>query len=238
MRVFLAEGVRETCVALRAPAATVPCDHLEMGSLVLLRPRPGVYGQLRLAFEPPRSASWRMLGRSPGEYRFVVHQGDRAALHRSIEAAVRTLRRWPILSGHVGLADPSPRLARTLWDLSGLLIERDRVRRTRDRLTDVDPAVPPDTPLRAELADRAAQARLRLRHLGVQARDQLTHLTRLAAETDAFVRHEQASAAARAALRASDYLLSPAAPAPPDDEALDLADHTSAVLRAYRELTA
>jgi hypothetical protein len=61
----MAEGVRETVVGPRAPASSVPCDELAMGSIVVLRPRPGMHGRLRVSFDVPRAAGWRLFGRSP-----------------------------------------------------------------------------------------------------------------------------------------------------------------------------
>ncbi|GAA2708809.1 MULTISPECIES: hypothetical protein [Actinoplanes] len=236
MRVYLAEGVQETVVGLRAPASSVPCDQLELGSIVVLRPRPGLHGQLRVSFEVPRAAGWRLFGRSPSDYRFVVQQDDRADLRRAVDAAVLTMDRWPVLRDHVGLSDPSPKLAQAVWELAGLLTDRDRVRLTWEQLTEADPDVPRGSPLRAELAARATHARARLRELDVAAGSRVGHLTRLADQTEAFVRQQQALANARALLRESDYLIGAPSPAP-GHETLDLAEHTSAVLTAYRELT-
>ncbi|BCY12608.1 hypothetical protein [Actinoplanes sp. L3-i22] len=236
MRVYMAEGVRETVVGLRAPASSVPCDELAMGSIVVLRPRPEMHGQLRVSFDVPRTAGWRLFGRSPSDYRFVVHEDDRVDLRRAVDAAILTMDRWPALSGHVGLADPSPRLAQAIWELADLLMSRDRVRLTWEQLIEVDPDVPRTSPIRAELAARADQARAHLKDLDTETATRITHLTRLADETDSFVRRERALANARAALRNSDYLLGTPTP-PANTEAQDLADHTSAVLTAYRELT-
>jgi hypothetical protein len=66
----------------------------------------------------------------------------------------------------------------------------------------------------------------------------LAHLSRLADETESFVRRQRALAEARETLRSADYLLDTGDPAlVPADFAADLADHTSSVLEAYQELT-
>ncbi|MEV6350433.1 hypothetical protein [Actinoplanes sp. NPDC051851] len=243
MRLYLAEGVAETVVGRRPPSAPFACDHLVLGSLVLVRPRETLLGQQRITYAVPRTAGWRLLGRTPGDYRVLTHRDDRADLRRAADAAVMILDRWPLLRDYLPMDEPSATLAAALWSLTGVLTDRHEVRLSHARLTDIDPAVPRGSRIHAELTDRADQARLHLRRLDTSVAHRIRHLTRMADETEAFVRQEQAISGARALLRDTTHLLddpaalSPALPPPPTDDAADLADHTSAVMSAYRDLS-
>jgi hypothetical protein len=138
----------------------------------------------------------------------------------------------------VALADPSPTLAVALWELAGVLLDRGRVRDSWTRLSAVGRSVPADSPMRAEVAERTDRARTRVDRLDDTVTTRLQHLSRLADETESFVRRRRALAEAREALRSAEYLLDSGDPGHlPPDSAADLADHTSAVLAAYQELT-
>jgi len=96
--------------------------------------------------------------------------------------------------------------------------------------------VPDGTTTAAELADRIARADADLARLTADIDQRRTHLWRLADEVAGFVTEQQALARANAMIRDVDQRRG--LPAPPSaDAAGELADHTTAVLAAYRELT-
>ena len=236
MTLYFAEGATRTLLGRRPPAVTGPCDHLELGAFTIVKPRPLLPGEPPVSFGVPRIAGWRILGRSRSDYRVVIVQPDRQDLHRAADAVILTLDRWPKLRRYLDLDDPGPTLATAVWDLAGVLLERGQVRASRDQLADIDRDVPADSPIRTELAERAERAGAVLARLDADVAARVDHLTRLADETEAFVAQERALARARAVLENADNLLG-AAPAATFDSAADLAEHTSAVLAAYRELT-
>jgi cytosine/adenosine deaminase-related metal-dependent hydrolase len=106
----------------------------------------------------------------------------------------------------------------------------------RQRLVLSGVGVPEGTTTAVELADRIARAGEDLARLSADIDQRRTHLWRLADETAGFVTEQQALARANAMIRDADRHRGIAVPAPAD-AAGDLADHTSAVLAAYRELT-
>jgi hypothetical protein len=237
VRIYLAEGMHRTLVGRRPPTVRGRCDSLRHGSVTVIRPRPGP-GLRPPGFAIPRAAGWRILGRSRDDYRMLNADPDRDAMRRAAAATVLALEYWPLLRAHVALADPGPALAVALWDLAGVLVERGRVRDSWTRLSAVGRGVPADSPMRAEVAERTDRARARTERLDGAVTTRLQHLSRLADETESFVRRQRALAEAREALRSADYLLDTGdATHRPPDTAADLADHTSAVLAAYRELT-
>jgi hypothetical protein len=237
VRIYLAEGLHRTLVSLRPPTVRGRCDRLSHGSMTVIRPRP-VPGLWPAGFAVPRVAGWKILGRSRADYRMLNADPDRDAMRRAAAATVLALECWPSLRSYVALSDPSPALAAALWELAGVLLERERARGSLNRLSDVGRGVPADSPIRAEVAERADRARDRVVLLDGDVTTRLHHLTRLADETESFVRRQRALAEAREALRSADYLLATGDPAAlPTDTAADLAEHTSAVLTAYQELT-
>lgn len=235
MRIYLAEGLHRTLVSRRPPTVRGGCDRLRHGSVTVVRPRPAD-GSRAPGFAIPRIAGWTFLGRTRDDYRMLNADPDRDAMRRAAAATVLALECWPSLRSYVALSDPSPALAVALWDLAGILLERERVRASLNRLSDVGRGVPADSPVRGEVAERAGQARERVVALDGDVTTRLFHLTRLADETESFVRRQRALAEAREALRSADYLLETVSSVPADSAA-DLAEHTSAVLGAYQELT-
>jgi hypothetical protein len=170
-----------------------PYDRLTFGRVTIVRPRTPAPGAAPVGFAIPNLAAWRFLGRSRDDYRMVNVTADRKTLSRAADATILVLGCWPSLREHVALADPSPALAVALWDLTGVLLERERVRESCARLSDVG--------------------------------------------RESFARRQKALDEARAVLRSADYLMVTGDHTRPVDPAADLADHTTAVLAAYRELT-
>jgi hypothetical protein len=237
VRIYLAEGLHRTLVSLRPPAVRGRCDRLSHGSITVFRPRPA-NGWGPPGFAIPRIAGWGVLGRSRADYRMLNADPERDAMRRAATATILALDCWPALRAYVALSDPSPALAAALWDLAGVLLERERARRSLTDLSDAGRAIPAGDPMRIEVAERAGRAHDRISFLDGDVSVRLHHLTRLADETESFVRRQRALAAAREALHSADYLLETGDPARfPPDPATDLAEHTSAVLTAYQELT-
>ncbi|WP_305784214.1 hypothetical protein [Symbioplanes lichenis] len=238
MKLFLAEGPAGTLLSTRAPFTRVPCDRLTLGAIVVVRPRPGE--EAADAFAPPRAPWWRgSRGAAEPVHRWVSAPEDRQPLTTAADAAVLTLHRWPSLRRYVDLDDPGPALATALWELAGTLLDRGRVRATLAELIGTQAELPAGSGLVAEIAERADLARARTARLDTAVAAQVGHLTRLADETEAFVERQEALQRARSVLRDADYLVQSApAPGVPLPDAADLADRTSAVLAAYRELTA
>ena len=239
MRIYLAEGSNRTLIGRRPPAVSGPCDHLELGAVTVVRPRPGPDDDPLVEFAIPRTAGWKILRRSRDDYRMLNARSDRETMRRAADATILALGHWPALRSHVALADPSPALATALWDLAGVLVERDRVRASWNRLAKAGRGVPANSPIHAQVAERVAQARNRIERLNADVTARVGHLTRLADQTEAFVRRQRALDEARAILRDADYLLETGDPArlPGSDTVADLAEQTSAVLAAYQELT-
>jgi hypothetical protein len=236
VRIYLAEGSNRTLVSRRPPAVSGPVDHLELGNVTIVRPRES---EEQVRFAIPRTAGWRLLGRSRADYRMIDVLADRNALGRAADATIVTLGHWPALRSHVALADPSPTLAQALWDLAGVLVERSRVRASLGKLSSAGRGVPRDSPIHGQVAARIARARERMSRLDGEISARVRHLTRLADETELFVGRQKAIDAAQAVLRDADYLLETGDPGrlSRSDGGADLAEHTSAVLAAYRELT-
>src|SRR5439155_11769563 len=123
---------------------------------------------------------------------------DRDVFRRGLTAASHTVRIWPVLRAVVGLDDPSPALARSLWALAGVLTERVPVREAHRKLTEATRTVPADSPVHLELTSRLAQVESTRRRLDARIRRHLADLTTLAGEVDRFVAEQQALAEARA----------------------------------------
>jgi hypothetical protein len=160
---------------------------------------------------------------------------ERAAFSRALVAAHRVRRTWPELGSMIDPASADHSLTCALDDLATLLVRRQEIRRLRTGLDGVRrEAVPADS--RAVLA--LAEQRERTEQLWLATAEQANHILRsietaaLAGET--FVRERQIGATARQAELVLARLTAGAAPV---DAAPALAEHTTAVLDAYRELS-
>jgi hypothetical protein len=169
-------------------------------------------------------------------HQVLTHHDDRSVVTRAAERVRYVAAAWPALHAHVDLDDPSPVLVRQLWDLTLLVGERATARDLRSRLVASGYGVPAGTTTAAELADRIARVDEDLSRLDTDIGQRRAHLRRLADEVAAFVTERQALARANAMIRDADRRHGIPAPTSPDAVA-DLADHTAAVLAAYRELT-
>jgi hypothetical protein len=169
-------------------------------------------------------------------HQVLTHHHDRAVVNRATDRVRYIAAAWPGLRVHVALDNPAPVLVRQLWDLTLLVGERAAARDLRRRLMVAGYGVPAGTTTAAELADRIARTDDDIARPDADIDQRCAHLRRLADEVAAFVTEQEALARANAMIRDADRRHGVPTPASPDAVA-DLADHTTAVLAAYRELT-
>jgi hypothetical protein len=165
--------------------------------------------------------------------RRVTGTRERAVLCAAHEAVTELRAARPRLGGLAAQLQPAV-LDRMLWDLAGVLAERDRVRVAEQQVRAVLDQLPRDEPMAAGLGQR----RERLAELR-QALDECTarRLACLTAAADTcrgLVADQEIAARAAAATQAADAVLGSSEP--PDDGGTDLAERLAAVLDAYRQL--
>jgi hypothetical protein len=170
-------------------------------------------------------------------HQVLTHYDDRAVIERATRNVRATAAAWPRLRSHVALDDPSPVLVTQLWDLTLLVGERSAARQLRHDLTVSGVGVPAGSATALELADRTAVVEQDLAQLDTAIHERQTHLWQLAHQVRAFVDEQDALARARATIRDVDQRRGISSTAPGPTAGGDLADHTAAVLAAYRELT-
>jgi hypothetical protein len=172
---------------------------------------------------------------SDGHLALTRHE-DRAVIDQAVRCVRYTTGVWPRLRAVVDLDDPAPVLVRQLWDLAVTVSQRAEVRDLRQRLLAAGHGVPAGSTTAANLADRIVRTDEELARLTTDIDQRRQHLQRLTDEAAAFVTEQQALARANAMIRDADQRNGVPTPAPPSIVS-DLADHTTAVLAAYRELT-
>ncbi|GLW28594.1 hypothetical protein [Actinoplanes regularis] len=170
-------------------------------------------------------------------HQVLTHHDDRDVVRRAARNVRATAAAWPDLRAHVALDDPSPVLAAQLWDLTLLVGQRSTARQLRQNLAIAGVGVPAGSATALELADRIAGVNQDLAHLDAVIRQRQTQLWQLAHQVRAFVDEQEALARARATIRDTDQRRGGPATEPAPNAAGELADHTAAVLAAYRELT-
>lgn len=206
------------------------------GALVLLV---GAAVATVLAFV--RAGFPRLVGHRSGEPPPVLDDpGDRAVLAEAAEHVRVIVRIWPALGPLGGPADPGGLLDETMRDLRAVLVERQELRQVHRRLR---LAVPPQSPsVRAELDNRRLLVAERIRESDADIRCRLRSLAILAQACTGYVSHRDELARTRQLVDEADAALSAASAAPArwSESTVDLAEwseHTTAVVRAYRELT-
>lgn len=168
-------------------------------------------------------------------HQVLTHYDDRDVIKRAASNVRYTATTWPQLRAHVDLDDPAPVLVGQLWDLTVLVGERASVRELLQRLQMAGHGLPEGTTTATELADRITRTETDLDRLTADIDQRRTQLWRLAKEVGAFVGEQEALARANAMIHDADQRRG--LPAPAANAVGELADHTSAVLAAYRELT-
>jgi hypothetical protein len=172
-------------------------------------------------------------------HRVLRHADDTSAFTTARQAAGRVIEAWPRIGAMVGVADPGPVLARSLWTLSDVLVSRGALRDQRDELEQIRTDLPTDTEVSREVDGRVTQLDTALAAFDTQVQLRLAAFTDLSERCERYVREERAVTRAREAVLRADQALGDT-PAPADgalEPGHDLADRTSAVLDAYHELT-
>jgi hypothetical protein len=153
-------------------------------------------------------------------HRVLHHAEDTRAFATARQASEQVVDAWPRIGAMVGVADPGPALARSLWTLSEVLVSRSALRDQRDELEQIHTDLPTGTEVWRDVDDRVVQLATALSALDTEV-------------------HARAIARAREAVQRADQVLGDTLA--PVDGALEpgheLADRTAAVLDAYRELT-
>jgi hypothetical protein len=233
VKLYLAEGKTWTLVTRRSPSVSVPSDFFEVGSVVIVRPRSGSDTEM---FATPRARRLLRRGGEDEGHFLLTSREDRDDLRRAADAAVLVQHEWPSVRNCLGLDDPGPTLADALWDLAGVLAERATVQTAVVEFAWIQPQLPQDSSIGKDMAETARKAAAKLDQLDQRVTARLVDLSRLADETEAFVHQQTMIEHARSVIRNADFLenIDDASTA---DNTKDLAEQTSAVLAAYRELT-
>jgi hypothetical protein len=172
-------------------------------------------------------------------HRVIRHAEDTHAFTTARQACDHVIDAWPRIGAMVGVADPGPVLAQSLWTLSEVLVNRSALRDQRDELEQVRIDLPTHTEVWREVDDRVTQLKATLAVFDTEVDARLAAITDLSERCQRYVREERAIAHAREALLRADRSLGDTLT--PIHGALEpsreLADRTAAVLAAYRELT-
>jgi len=188
-------------------------------------------------------AAWPLLARllrPRGEYeRAISDDAGRADLARARAAVHRITVAWPHLGALVDEA-AQPTLDEALWYLAADLLQRAEVRAARAEIEQVLADLPEGDPERTALSSRAGDLGAIDQRLDATVATQVERLERLADECARHLIAQATQERMESATRRADSLLGagaaePATPATPDPAA-ELAERTSAVLGAYREL--
>ncbi|GIM98162.1 hypothetical protein [Paractinoplanes toevensis] len=180
----------------------------------------------RTTFAIPRDPGARVL-RTPEE---------RAAYGRAVAVARRIRRTWPALPGMIDPDAADATLTHALDDLASLLVRRQEIRALRTGLRNVRMAdVPADSPAALALAEQRQRTEQLWLDSAAQANRILRSIDETALAGETFVREQRIGATAR---QAEQVLARLTAGAPPAESAPELADRTTVVLDAYRELAA
>jgi hypothetical protein len=172
-------------------------------------------------------------------HRVLRHVEDTQAFTTARQDTERVIDAWPGIAAMVGIADPGPVLAGSLWTLSEVLVSRSTLRDRRDELELIRADLPTDTEVWREVDDRVGQIDAALASFDTEVDARLAAFADLSEGCQRYVREERAIARAGEALlraeQAMGHALPPVKGAP--EPGHDLADRTVAVLAAYRELT-
>jgi hypothetical protein len=175
-------------------------------------------------------------------HHILTHYADKHTFEQAVSAVRAVVTSWPRIGQLIQLTDPSPVLADSLWELSGALTNRARLRGHQQDLQQSQLGLPADVRVRQEVADRITRVTDRLHEVNIDVARRIQALQAMASECQRFVQEQQAIAHAREAVRGADRLLGRgdvphlnAATATAAGE--DLGARTHSVLVAFRELT-
>jgi hypothetical protein len=169
-------------------------------------------------------------------HRVLLNGPERDTFQEAHSAVEHIDLAWPGISRSAGLDEPGTVLARGLWDLAGVLAERQTVRLTREKLEQAAHAASGVDALLPEVSARLSAMTQLIERLDADIARRLRYVYRLAEEVDAFLTRYGRLAQA---IRESDAVLGRLDAAPRTaDAGEELAETTAAILSAYRELAA
>lgn len=179
----------------------------------------------------PRSAK-----PAPAEAHVLTSPADRAAFDRVVAVAGSISETWPSLEHLIDVAAAESMLAESLWEISGVLVRRQRLTAVLAELSRPDfAALSPTDATALELRTQLSATESALAELEIDLDRRESSLRRAEGAGRDFIREQEMRRAIRAA---KESLGSSGRPDPfPADAAAELADHTRWVLTAYRELT-
>jgi len=161
---------------------------------------------------------------------------SRAVWRRAVAARNVVVTSWPKLRRHAEVGADAPAVVnRAMWELAGVLLERDRIEAAREDLLAARRELARNDPVNRELSTRIDGLLAARNELNADISGRVGHLTSLAESCTGFLAEQAAIAHARDAARAADAILGGRV-GDDDDPGRDLAERTSAVLDAYREL--
>lgn len=169
--------------------------------------------------------------------RLLFDVEERAVFERALDTTDRISATWPALGALVDTFDADILLGQALWDLSGVLVRRQQVRRV---LTDLDRPEYADLPADSAAIREFTEHRDNARRLLAAADAEIVRREQslFAAERAGrdFITEQELRRAVRDAARSLQGL-EPAADEPVPDSGGELAERTESVLAAYRQLT-
>jgi hypothetical protein len=168
----------------------------------------------------------------------LAHREEWESFAQALSAAKEIVDLWPHVSGLVGVADPSPALAQSLWELAEVLARRAPTRISRKELRQSRIDLPADVRVRREVDDYLGQIEELLSKLNFEVTSRIQSIRLIADECRRFIQEQQAIAQARNAVRRADQTLgSIVSPPNSPDNSDDLSSRTRSILAAYRDLT-
>lgn len=191
---------------------------------------------------------WRALRRflrverlwAAGGHYVLTHDEDQHSFRTARAAVEFTQKHWPSLAATVGVEDPSPTLARALWELAAALVQRRALSGTQLELTQaMRSGLPAGSAAYADVESRLAQVEAAYQHLDADVDRDLGRLRALRNEVEVFVRQQAALRQSEAVIRKADQVMADVASTyrPASDDTANVTDRLAAVLGAYRELT-
>ncbi|NJC71240.1 hypothetical protein HC031_16185 [Planosporangium thailandense] len=177
------------------------------------------------------------IDRRPDEHRVLIDDEDREAFSEAIDLGERISKTWPALHGLIDTAAAGRQLAHALWELAGLLERRQDLREVRDDLAEKDhDGLPADSPAVRELRAQREKVAAALADLDADVHRRLSDLTATALAGENFLREQEIGELIRDTDQRLAELTPHDLPGGPESGAA-LAEHTQAVLAAYRDLT-
>jgi hypothetical protein len=167
-------------------------------------------------------------------FRTLFDRPERHRFAQTLDLAKRITDAWPALSGLIDRRETERALNQALWDIADLLSRQQDVRRIAETLqAQSADGTPLADAVSRELGDQVAKARERLRRLELEVASRMAALETVEAAGRRFVREQRLIQT----LRETGQFLNTQVAEPPTDAGAELAERTTAVLEAYRELS-